>query len=175
MTTIDPASDNAHISEIAGQMKLAMRRLAASVSVISAANRHGDPFAMTATSVTSLSLEPPALLICVSSWAAIHQALSEGQPFCVNILNNKQQSIAEICSQGPENRDRFAIGNWQFNADNTPYIADAQANLFCVNDKSICYASHTIFIGQVDKIGLCGDVSPLVYLDGNYLHCNPEK
>lgn len=124
---------------------------------------------MTATSVVSLTLDPPALLVCVNHWAALHEPLAAGREFCVNILSRKQQVIAENCSRGRDNRDHLNPDHWQTGPDSVPYLRDAQANLFCHNDKSICYATHTIFIGRVQHVQLHGDVDPLIYLNGKYL------
>jgi flavin reductase (DIM6/NTAB) family NADH-FMN oxidoreductase RutF len=123
---------------------------------------------MTATAVTSVSLEPPSLLVCVNHQAGIYAALEQGRPFCVNILNASQRALAELCSRGPQTRDRFAIGRWQNHLSGIPYLTDAQANIFCISDKSLCYASHTIFIGRVENLTMHGEVSPLIYLDGTY-------
>jgi flavin reductase (DIM6/NTAB) family NADH-FMN oxidoreductase RutF len=152
-------------------LKQAMRRMAASVSIVSTADT-GRGYAMTATAVTSVSLEPPSLLVCVNQRAGIYGALEQGRPFCINILNGNQRTLAELCSQGPQTRDRFAIGQWQNNAAGIPYLPDAQANIFCINDKSLCYASHTIFIGRVESVTMHGEVSPLIYLDGTYMAAN---
>jgi flavin reductase (DIM6/NTAB) family NADH-FMN oxidoreductase RutF len=154
-------------------LKQAMRRMAASVTIISVATAEGRSYAMTATAVTSLSLEVPSLLICVNQRGGIHPALIEGMPFCVNVLSNDQRQLAELCSVGPETRDRFAQGQWQYNTAGIPYLADALANIFCLNDKHLCYASHTVFIGRVENVTIQGPVSPLIYLDGSYLVPGP--
>jgi flavin reductase (DIM6/NTAB) family NADH-FMN oxidoreductase RutF len=150
-------------------LRQAMRRMAASVSIVSTADAGGRAYAMTATAVTSVSLEPPSLLVCVNQRAGIYEALEQGRPFCVSILHENQREIAELCSQGPQTRDRFAMGEWQKHASGIPYLANAQANMFCINDKSLCYASHTIFIGRVESVAMHGEVSPLIYLDGTYM------
>lgn len=151
-------------------MRLAMRRLAASVSVISSIDDENRIQAMTATSVVSLTLDPPALLVCVNHWAALHEPLVTGREFCVNILARKQRIIAENCSRGRNNRDHLNPDHWQTGPGGVPYLQEAQANLFCHNDKSICYATHTIFIGRVQHVQLHGDVvDPLIYLNGKYL------
>lgn len=164
--TPDEAKDNTSLAE---QMRLAMRRLAASVSVISSIDEQDFIQAMTATSVTSLTLDPPALLVCIHQWAAVHEPLAAGQGFCINILARSQQLIAENCSRGRENRDHLNADNWKTGPGGLPYLPEAQANLFCHNDKSLCYATHTIFIGRVRHVQLHGDVDPLIYLNGKYM------
>ncbi len=157
------------------QQKLAMRRLAASVSVLSTVDSDGKPFAITVTSVSSLSLEPPSLLVCINQHSAIHAPLVAKSPFCINILNQSQQAVSECCSRPPESDTRFSIGDWQTRDDGIPFLRDAQANIFCMHDSAICYASHTIFIGQVTAVSTQGEVSPLIYLDGHYTTLQPAK
>lgn len=154
---------------VAEQMRRAMRRQAASVSVISSIDEQDRIQAMTATSVTSLTLDPPALLVCINRWAAVHEPLAAGRAFCVNILSRNQQLIAKNCSRGRSIRDHLSTDNWQTGPGGVPYLQGAQANLFCQSDKSVCYATHTIFIGRVEHVQLHGDVDPLIYLDGKYL------
>ncbi|HEX7026625.1 MAG TPA: flavin reductase family protein [Gammaproteobacteria bacterium] len=156
-------------TKLAEQMRLAMRRMAATVSVISSIDEQDRIQAMTATSVVSLSLEPPALLACVNQWAAVHEPLTAGRAFCVNILSRNQQVIAQQCSRGRKYRDHLSADRWQSGPGGIPYLQDAQANLFCHCDKSICYATHTIFIGRVEHVQVHGDVNPLIYLNGKYL------
>ena len=47
---------------------------------------------MTATSVTSLSLNPPSMLVCVNKEASIHKILDKGSSFCINVLSNSQKN-----------------------------------------------------------------------------------
>jgi flavin reductase (DIM6/NTAB) family NADH-FMN oxidoreductase RutF len=159
-------------TEISNQgrlLKQAMRRMASSVSIVPTTDGEGRAYAMTATAITSVSMDPPSLLVCVNERAGIYSAMQQGRPFCINILHEKQRELAELCSHGPQNRDRFAIGQWQNHASGIPYLPEAQANIFCINDKSLCYASHSIFIGRVESVTTHGEVSPLIYLDGTYL------
>ncbi|MCF6215303.1 MAG: flavin reductase family protein [Emcibacter sp.] len=149
------------------QMKQAMRRLGASVTVVTS-NDHEQRYAMTATAVTSLSLEPPALLICVNRINGLHHALSKGHGFCVNILFSDQQEISDNCARRNEAKDKFSLGDWQTGDENIPYLANAQSSIFCDLDDQHDYGSHTIFIGKVTKVISRDDISPLMFLAGNY-------
>ena len=154
-------------NQTADHMRQAMRRLGASVSVITS---HDDTrkYAMTATAVTSLSMEPPALLICVNRENGLHIALSAGYGYCVNILSGDQQDISDHCAWKARGEERFSLGDWQQDDENIPYLAGAQASIFCDLDGAHDYGSHTIFIGKVKKIITKDDVSPLMFLDGKY-------
>lgn len=153
---------------LAPAFRLAMRRLAATVSVISLRHpdgRHG----ITATAVTSLSMDPPALLVCVNQAGYFHALLEQETRFCVNLLHSEH---AEVCLAfaGNEPADqRFARGDWDEDADGVPYLRDAQANLFCDKDRQIAYGSHSIFIGSVHRVDVREDVAPLIYQDGTFL------
>ena len=92
--------------------KQSMRFLAASVNIISTAHE-GKKFAMTATSVTSLSMDPPSLLVCVNKNASIHDTLiTDGQQFCVNLLSKGQEDIATTCSINEKEPERFQFDDW---------------------------------------------------------------
>lgn len=156
-------------SQLADEFRLAMRRMAASVSVVTTVDTGGQPHAMTATSVTSLSMEPPAMVTCVNRWASVYEPINAGAAFCVCILNDAQQSIAEQCSRGEvAAEDYLNAAPWQRDSRGVPYLPDAQACVFCDLDQAIPYTTHSIFIGRVHSVIRHGDVAPLVYLNSAY-------
>lgn len=144
----------------------AMRSLVSTVTVISAA---GDDRrqAMTATSVGSLSLEPPALYVSVNRITGLHDLLVRGAPFCLNVLNAGQQPVADACSRPPTGDHRFNIGQWAVQ-DQTPYLADAVCNVFCTVGPSMDYATHTLFVGEVSRILINAETPVLLYGEGKY-------
>ena len=73
----------------------ALRGIASTVSIISC-KVNLDKQAMTATSIASLSLEPPSMLVCVNKESSIHKIMKEGSIFCINVMNREQKDIAEI-------------------------------------------------------------------------------
>lgn len=149
------------------QLRLALRRLAKAVVVITSI-KDGQRFAMSATAVSELSIDPASMLICVNRTASLHPPLNEGAPFCINILHSSQQEIANVCAGKVKGEARFETGNWGATADGVPYLKDCQASIACVNEKSVDYGTHTIFIGRVNEVHLDGTVDPLVYVDGRY-------
>ncbi len=153
-------------------MKGAMRRLGASVTVVTSCDGRRK-YAMTATAVTSLSLEPPSLLVCVNQTNGLHHALSRGHGFCVNILFSDQRDISDHCARADTGEDKFTLGNWQENDNGIPYLANAQASVFCDLSEGHPHGSHSIFIGRVSKIITRNDISPLMFLAGDYLAPKP--
>jgi flavin reductase ActVB len=72
----------------------AMALLAAPVTVVTGRTAEGDPFGFTASAVTSLSLDPPLLLICVNRGANSHDPLVRASSFCVNVLDDEAENVA---------------------------------------------------------------------------------
>lgn len=149
-------------------MAQAMRRLAASVVVVTA--RGGNTrYAMAATACTSLSMEPPSILLCVNKTASIYPILDDGKNFCVNVLSGGHEALSIACSGAVKGEARFEIGAWHNDPDtNTPYLGDAQASLICAVDDIHYYGTHGIFVGNVRRVYLHGDIQPLIYIDGRY-------
>ena len=73
-----------------------MRGITSTVCVISAKSSN-EKHAMTAISVTSLSIDPPSMLVCINKEASIHGLISKDSSFCINTLSSNQKDIAEIC------------------------------------------------------------------------------
>ena len=162
-----PESEPAR-AELTRDMREAMRRLAASVVVVSA-RKEGVRYAMAASAVTSLSMDPPSLLVCVNRSASIYPILAQGNRFCINVLSGAHEALAVACSGARKGEARFAIGDWRDDTDTgTPYLCDAQASLICSVDGVQHYGTHGIFIGLVERVLVHGDVNPLVYVNGRY-------
>ena len=145
----------------------AMRGITSTVTVISAKDGENKQ-AMTATSVASLSLDPPTMLICINHEASIHDVIKKGLGFCINILSVGQEDLADICSIKEKEAERFLEGNWS-ESDGIPYNKDSQSNMFCNCIKAIEHTTHTIYLGEIIKVLNQSSFNPLLYKDGNYL------
>jgi flavin reductase (DIM6/NTAB) family NADH-FMN oxidoreductase RutF len=150
----------------------AMRRFATTVSIISCAS-DGCRYGMSATAVASLSADPPSLLVCVNKSAATHRALSRGGRFCVNVLRSFHCGLSQAFSGKLKGEDRFDLGDWRESDDGTPFLGDAQANLFCEIARIMDHATHSIFIAHVHSVRVQEDVDPLLYQDGKYAIAQP--
>ncbi|MFZ1741858.1 MAG: flavin reductase family protein, partial [Pontixanthobacter sp.] len=115
-------------------------------------------------------MEPPSLVICVNRNASMHPVLAgkRDAAFCVNLLRHGHEDAAQAFSGGTEKLKRFQTGDWQYDDRGTPYLADAQSNLFCTINAALTYASHSIFVGTVNRVRLEGQIAPLIYSDGRY-------
>jgi flavin reductase (DIM6/NTAB) family NADH-FMN oxidoreductase RutF len=162
-TTTAPVNQN-----VTDTMRLGLRRYAKSVMVITCTYQ-GVRYAMSATAVSELSLDPPTMLICVNQSAGLHAALSAGADFAINMLHAGQEHIARNCGGGLRGEERFDEGDWQASDFGPPILADAQAYFVCRQEQRIDHGTHSIFIGQVVAAYSADDIDPLVYVDGRYI------
>ena len=155
--------------ELATAMKLGMRRLVSGVSVITALSPDGEKFAMTASSVTSLSPTPPSLLVCINREARLASILAPGLGFAVNVLKSSHQDIAQICSSGEQAGERFNHPLWRQDALGAPYVEDAEVVFQCEVAQLVTYGTHIVVIGNIHSVSVPNeDASPLLYAHGRY-------
>ena len=103
---------------------------------------------MTATSVVSLTLEPPSMLICINKNASIHSILSEKAKLSINILSTDQKEFSELCSNKSRENDRFKGDDWSYQ-DDIPYATNSVSSLFCECKQVIDYETHSIFMCKI--------------------------
>ena len=155
------------ISEIATALRTGLRGLAKAVTVISC--HHGSTrYAMTATAVNELSMDPPSMLICVNKSASLYAPLADGAHFCINVLQASQADISALCSGKARGEARFSVGSWSDSALGPPYLQEAQASFVCRNVSKLEFGTHVIFVGQVEQVYMRAQNDPLVYMDGRY-------
>ena len=109
--------------------RMAMRRFPAAVTVVTTRWNDSD-VGMTASAVTSLSMEPPSLLVCANRGTGFYTAMADSSHFCVNILREGQQDISTNFGGALPPDERFGVGQWE-RLDGIPYLVDAQASIFC--------------------------------------------
>lgn len=149
-------------------MKEGMRRLPSAVSVISVQNANQERFAMTVSSVTSVSDAPASLLVCVNQSAQICRELIQGQSFVVNVLTQAQQDVSIQCSIGAKGAARFAVGHWSYSSS-APLLLDAEVNFICTVDAILAYGTHHIVVGKITDVRIAkSDLDPLLYVNGGY-------
>jgi len=151
---------------VASLSKLALRRLASGVSVVTCKSDDGF-HAMTATAISALSMEPPSMLVCVNKRASFHRAIETASHFAINILTEAQAEVSAACGGGASGDTKFTYGEWDMDGL-SPELIGAQATLHCEKIEASAFGSHTIFIGNISSVSFSERVNPLVYCDGKY-------
>jgi flavin reductase (DIM6/NTAB) family NADH-FMN oxidoreductase RutF len=130
--------------------RLAMRQLASGVCLVTLGEGEGR-VGLTATSVASLSVEPPALVVCVSRAASLYPRLFPGAVFGVSVLAADQSEIADRFAgrTGLAGAERFRQERWTTTPGGAPALTDALANFECEVEELIERHSHAIVVARV--------------------------
>lgn len=153
--------------DVAKDFKLAMRRLAATVTLITTSDAQGRRHGMAATAVNSVTMDPPTLLVCINQSASIHEPLLARHRFCVNVLMDGHDDLVAAFSGGKTGEDRFAGGSWDTDAaTDLPFLDGAQSNLMCEVASVTPVGTHSLVLARVVGVRVADSVAPLLYADG---------
>ena len=139
---------------------------ATGVTVVTCLNPDGDPAGLTVNSFTSVSLDPPLLLVCLAKDAASAGALVAAPNFAVNVLQTGQQPASIRFSTRHE--DRFGATPWACGEAGAPILKDSLGVFECARHAVHDGGDHHILIGQVVKASFDGGLDPLLYFRGKY-------
>ncbi len=139
---------------------------ATGVTIVTSRNRSGHPVGFTANSFTSVSLDPPQLLVCVAGTASSLPAIRAHRLFGVSVLSDAQREIAERFAQ--RGVDRFAMGNWVEAESGVLLLEGACAHFSCTLEIEVESGDHLILVGRIDSFRAAPERNPLLYLRGRY-------
>ncbi|GGK19491.1 flavin reductase family protein [Salinarimonas ramus] len=161
----DPAS--------AHDFKRAMRLHGSQVVIVTAGT--GEALTgMTCTSLSSLSVSPPAVTLCVATSASIHPVMAQTRRFGISGLAPHHAWLADRFAgrDGSKGAERFTQGAWEALSSGAPVLKDATFALDCVVDSMIPWRTHAIVVGRVLAIAVAGGES-LLHRDGAYAGAVP--
>ena len=147
------------------EFRSALSRFASGVTVVTTRDAAGRLHGITVSAFSSVSLDPPLILICIERSAGSHHVFQESGVFVVNILSSEQQELSDrFASQLPE---RFDGVEMTLNIDGIPVLANCLANLECRVKLTADGGDHSIFVGEVETASVYeGD--PLIYFRSDY-------
>jgi flavin reductase (DIM6/NTAB) family NADH-FMN oxidoreductase RutF len=160
----------------ATDFRSAMRHLTGGVSVITV-GRDRDISGMTVTSVSSLSVDPPSLIVGINRSSSSWPLLKSYGFFGVNILNADQLDIAERFTgkDGLKGAERFAGAEWTTSASGVPLLVGALAAIDCEVEDIVERHSHAIVIGRALDIKLSSRAAALAYWQGQYVAMDQDE
>ena len=153
----------------------AMGSFATGVTVITV-DLEGKVHAMTANALTSVSLEPLLLLVCVDHAAKTHAHLHAKQRFGINILAENQRPVSDFYARTVElqgDAEQETGARFDRTAHGTPVLHGALAYLECRLQSSQDAGDHTIFIAEVEEV-VVRQGEPLLYFRGKYRKVGSE-
>ena len=139
---------------------------ATGVTVVTCLDDSGEPAGITVNSFTSVSLDPPLLLVCLHKKAASADALTGAANFAVNVLQTGQQPASITFSTRVE--DRFGRTPWSCGEAGAPILADSLCVFECERFAAHDGGDHHILVGRVVKASFDAALDPLLFFRGSY-------
>ncbi len=147
------------------EFRRALGCFATGVTVITVRDEGGKPRGMTANAFSSLSLEPPLVLVCVDHRSDTFPVIGSASAFAVNILGEDQRELSQRFARKGE--DKFEGVAHHVGHCGAPVIDGALAVIECLVEEAHEAGDHTIFIGSVQRVEH-GPGKPLLFFRGNY-------
>ena len=149
----------------ADQFRQVLGHFATGVTVVTTTNGDGRPTGLTASAFTSVSLDPPLVLVCVDHKSQSYPALLEHRRFAVNVLTTQHQDVSRRFATS--RLDKFDGVPHRIGQLGLPLLDGALAQLECVTVASHVQGDHTILVGRVEH-ARSGPGEPLLYYRGRY-------
>ena len=147
------------------EFRRALSRFASGVTVVTLRDKTGKPHGITVSAFSSVSLDPPLILVCIDNNAGSHRAFHESKRFVVNILSEEQ---SEHSNQFASHiADKFLNIHHHEGLEGIPVLKNALVNLECRLVQDFVAGDHTVFIGEIERAHI-NEGNPLVYYQGGY-------
>ena len=153
----------------ADRFREVMGCLAAGVTVVTTVDRQGEPRGLTATAVSSVSLAPPLVLVCIDHAADCYAAFREARAFAVNLLREDQEHVSRHFAR--KGSGKFVGIAHHPGVTGVPILSGVLAHVECLLTARHPGGDHTIFVGEAVESGMAlssGHGSPLIHLRGRY-------
>jgi flavin reductase (DIM6/NTAB) family NADH-FMN oxidoreductase RutF len=156
--SIESVAANVNLREFAGCFPTG-------VAVVTTNDDAGGPCGSTISALTSLSLDPPLLLICLSKTSKTLEALRESRRFCINLLSSEQAPISKHFAS--KSADKFSTISYSIGELEVPLIEGALAHGECTVHALHDGGDHTIVVGKVEST-MTNSGDPLLYYQARY-------
>jgi flavin reductase (DIM6/NTAB) family NADH-FMN oxidoreductase RutF len=149
----------------ANELRRVLGHFPTGVSVITTQDKLGAPHGLTVNALTSVSLAPPLLLICIDKKSDTYPCFEESRVFTVNILADDQEPLSRkfAVSGG----DKFESVSYRVGANGAPILDGALAYLECRVTAAYDGGDHTIYVGAIERAET-GSGRPLLFYRGSY-------
>jgi flavin reductase (DIM6/NTAB) family NADH-FMN oxidoreductase RutF len=144
----------------------ALGSFATGVTVVTCLDPNDRPCGLTVNSFTSVSLDPPLLLVCIAKPARCAAPLVEAPHFAVNVLQTGQQPASIRFSTRDE--DRFGATPWSTGETGAPLLMDSLGVFECARHAVHDGGDHHILIGKVVRASFDAAMDPLLFFRGRY-------
>jgi flavin reductase (DIM6/NTAB) family NADH-FMN oxidoreductase RutF len=140
-------------------------RFASGVTIVTTVDQQGRDQGMTVSAFSSLSLDPPLVLVCIDHGASLWPVLEQAEHFAINILGSEQEALSRRFSS--REGDRFDGVGFTRGGTGVALLDDTLAAVECTITARVAQGDHSILIGSVEY-GVARDLQPLLYYRGGY-------
>ena len=154
-------------------LRKVMRYFPSAVTVVTSILPSGDQFGLTVSAFSSLSLDPPLVLICIRNESTATKLFKESMKYCVNILAEDQRPIAETFSLAGEG-GRFNHLDYYPGKTGSAIIRNTIGYIDCKIVRVVEAGDHHIFIGEAVDVN-AEKKEPLLYIDRHYVKLEKEE
>ncbi len=147
--------------------KKALRLWASGVTVVTTSSEKYGVQGMTVTAFSSVSVNPPQILVCINDSADTGVGIHESQYFAVNVLTTDQQQLSNQFAGGSSQHQRFENTDWKAGITGAPILNNSLMSLDCKVVEKVRAGTHWIIIGEVQEC-VCREGEPLLYYRGAY-------
>lgn len=140
-------------------------RFATGVTIASVLDSQGTPHGLTVSSFTSVSLEPPLVLICLGHQVTIIETFRAATYFGINVLNEHQRDLSESFAR--KGHDRFNRVRWYCGPSGVPLLEDVLAAIECRVYQRFLSGDHDIMVGEMLHAKVA-EGSPLIHFASRY-------
>jgi flavin reductase (DIM6/NTAB) family NADH-FMN oxidoreductase RutF len=147
------------------EFRHACGRFATGVAIAAVRDESGTPHGLTVSSFTSVSLDPPLVLVCLGHAVTNIEEFRRARYFGLSFLREEQRTISDHFAR--KRGDKFDGVDWYSGESGVPLIANALAAVECVAYQRFTSGDHDIFVGEVVHVEVA-DGTPLVYFASNY-------
>lgn len=151
----------------ADQFKKTLQYWASGVTVVTTNSPSFGMQGMTVSAFSSVSADPPMVLVCVNRSVATSNGIGESGVFAVNILSAAQTAVSNMFAGGGDHHERFASVAWEAGESGSPLLTESIASLDCKVVEKIVAGTHWIVIGEVQQTVL-REGEPLLYYKAGY-------
>ena len=153
------------LSVSADEFRRACGRFATGITVATVLDGEGTPHGLTVSSFTSVSLDPPLILICLGHAVTMIGAFRTASHFGINILSAEQRELSDRFAR--KGCDRFDALPWERGTMGVPLLPGAIAQIECATHQRIASGDHDIFVGRMVRARVL-DGDPLLYYASGY-------
>ena len=147
------------------EFRRACGRFLTGVTIASVLDAQGTPHGLTVSSFTSVSLDPPLILICLGHRVSVIDAFRASAHFGINVLAENQRDLAERFSR--KRQDRFDALNWRRGKTGVPILAGVLAAIECAVRQRFTAGDHDVFVGEMVAARVAGG-TPLIHFASHY-------